>query len=543
MSLAFSSSAFFIQSTSFASAKPLQSPSLQSTPSSQEKSGSSATDAFAEVFARSQATSTARPQIEAQPLPATIDPARRSDNGFAGTAAEQRPDDRPPVAPDTRTARDEPKAAADPNAPSTETAEPAAANRDAAKPRHSEDRQAAHGRGRSLAGHRAEKTTEDPSAATSDTAETDADDAELKDLSTVKGQGGHHVVGDGSAGSVSEEIKTELGKAADDTAETAASVALPLPSLDIKAATLGLTVQLVGSAATVAAGSSEAKPSSAPESIGPTGAGAVIGQAASLFLKLALKADGGEAKASADQLPTPTASTIAANGAQAEAAETPNAFLDAAASLGVKPATGQSTAASAAETGIKALGAALKAGTSAIAPTSSIVLPQALAALSADAPQGPQALQSAQTLSTTLAALPVAIGSRALNGVREFTIHLYPAELGKVEVKLEIGDKGDIRANLTVDRVETLQLLQRDAHSLHQALEQAGFKPSENSIEVSLRQDGQQAFSQRQTSDQQGRTPGWSGSSDQDETELRDVTLQALAAYQRRGTGALDIHV
>ena len=145
----------------------------------------------------------------------------------------------------------------------------------------------------------------------------------------------------------------------------------------------------------------------------------------------------------------------------------------------------------------------------------------------------------------TLAALPVAIGSRALNGGREFTIHLYPAELGKVEVKLEISEKGDVKAKLTVDRVETLQLLQRDARALHQALEQAGFKPSEDCVQFSLRQDNGQQASQRQPGwEEQSRRPLYA---DPDATDIsepsRDVTAAVLSAYARRGNSALDIHI
>lgn len=191
---------------------------------------------------------------------------------------------------------------------------------------------------------------------------------------------------------------------------------------------------------------------------------------------------------------------------------------------------------------IKAVATDLKAAPAAFA--ANILLNVAPAGVGELAVQ-PNAQVAATQHPATLAALPVAIGSRALNGGREFTVHLYPAELGKVEVKLEISDKGDIKAKLTVDRVETLQLLQRDARSLHQALEQAGFKPSEDGVQFSLRQDdGQQASQRQQFSEGHGRHAAYATPDAADpQDQSRDVTAAVLAAYARRSNAALDIHV
>jgi flagellar hook-length control protein FliK len=54
-------------------------------------------------------------------------------------------------------------------------------------------------------------------------------------------------------------------------------------------------------------------------------------------------------------------------------------------------------------------------------------------------------------------------------------------------VRLEIADDGAVQARLVVDRVETLALLQRDARTLESAFEQAGLKPSEGGIDLTLR--------------------------------------------------------
>jgi flagellar hook-length control protein FliK len=86
-----------------------------------------------------------------------------------------------------------------------------------------------------------------------------------------------------------------------------------------------------------------------------------------------------------------------------------------------------------------------------------------------------------------LGAVPIEIGLKSLAGVNRFEIRLDPAELGRIDVRLEIDGGGEVKAHLVVDRVETLNLLQRDARTLERAFEQAGLKPSEGGVDLSLR--------------------------------------------------------
>lgn len=102
---------------------------------------------------------------------------------------------------------------------------------------------------------------------------------------------------------------------------------------------------------------------------------------------------------------------------------------------------------------------------------------------------------------TPLQMLPVEIGMQAVRGAREFQIRLDPAELGRVDVKLHINDKGEVNATMIVERPETLQMLRRDAQTLAQAFDQAGLKQGEDSLSFSLRGDGQHG----QQQEQQGR--------------------------------------
>lgn len=67
----------------------------------------------------------------------------------------------------------------------------------------------------------------------------------------------------------------------------------------------------------------------------------------------------------------------------------------------------------------------------------------------------------------------VAAGPTAAGGHRT-VVRLDPAELGKVEVRVERAEAGPAQVSLTVDRPETLLLLLRDQPALHRALDQAG---------------------------------------------------------------------
>lgn len=72
-------------------------------------------------------------------------------------------------------------------------------------------------------------------------------------------------------------------------------------------------------------------------------------------------------------------------------------------------------------------------------------------------------------------------------GKRAIQMHLHPAELGSIEVKMQWqGDK--LTAQFTVDRPETLQLLQREVPALERSLGQAGVNVDSGSLSFSLRQ-------------------------------------------------------
>lgn len=73
-------------------------------------------------------------------------------------------------------------------------------------------------------------------------------------------------------------------------------------------------------------------------------------------------------------------------------------------------------------------------------------------------------------------------------GTDRITLRLDPPELGRVEVRMEFGDDGKVRAHLIADRPDTLDTLQRDARMLERALQEAGLETDEGSLTFDLRQ-------------------------------------------------------
>jgi hypothetical protein len=98
------------------------------------------------------------------------------------------------------------------------------------------------------------------------------------------------------------------------------------------------------------------------------------------------------------------------------------------------------------------------------------------------------AATSATTSGTVpISGLPVAIAARAVAGSNQFDIRLDPPELGRIDVQLNVDGNGQVTSHVTVDRPETLTLLQSQQPQLERALEQAGLKTADNGLQFSLR--------------------------------------------------------
>lgn len=105
----------------------------------------------------------------------------------------------------------------------------------------------------------------------------------------------------------------------------------------------------------------------------------------------------------------------------------------------------------------------------------------------AEAPQPPRPPVPPQEVTNQVAVqIKKAIGQ----GNDQIRIQLKPAELGRVDVRLEVTDSGRAVAIVSAERPETLDLLQRDAAGLRQALQDAGLSTDSNSLSFNLRGEG-----------------------------------------------------
>jgi flagellar hook-length control protein FliK len=137
----------------------------------------------------------------------------------------------------------------------------------------------------------------------------------------------------------------------------------------------------------------------------------------------------------------------------------------------------------------------------------------------------------------------VHISRAAASGLDRIVIRLHPADLGRVEVKLEVARDGRAVVAVWADKPETLDLLQRDARSLERALAQAGLRTDSESLSFNMR--GQSGDSRQAA---EGRESAAERASEQaaeegvDDLERALLAAGAGAAYGAQSQ-ALDIRV
>jgi len=86
-----------------------------------------------------------------------------------------------------------------------------------------------------------------------------------------------------------------------------------------------------------------------------------------------------------------------------------------------------------------------------------------------------------------LSGLAVEIAASAKSGKTSFEVRLDPAELGRIDVKIDVDRNGQVTSHLTVEKPETLSMLRQDAPQLQQALNDAGLKTGSGGLQFSLR--------------------------------------------------------
>jgi flagellar hook-length control protein FliK len=170
-----------------------------------------------------------------------------------------------------------------------------------------------------------------------------------------------------------------------------------------------------------------------------------------------------------------------------------------------------------------------------------------LSGVSASTPQTTSPLHKHADIpetSATLSQFPIEIGFKALSGAKRFDIRLDPAELGRVEVRLEMSDAGEVSAKLTVDRVETLHLLQRDARTLERAFEQIGLKAGDGSVTLTLRDPDTESRREDARQNTAQETPeNSSPRNDPRENSTLSSDVLPMKRYSWRSSTGVDMHV
>jgi chemotaxis protein MotD len=101
------------------------------------------------------------------------------------------------------------------------------------------------------------------------------------------------------------------------------------------------------------------------------------------------------------------------------------------------------------------------------------------------------------TAATTQAAVPLSglameIAASTKSGKSRFEIRLDPADLGRIDVRIDIDRNGQVTSHLTVERPETLSMLRQDANQLQRALDNAGLSTGNGGLQFSLRDQSSQ---------------------------------------------------
>ena len=109
---------------------------------------------------------------------------------------------------------------------------------------------------------------------------------------------------------------------------------------------------------------------------------------------------------------------------------------------------------------------------------------------------------------------------------KNITLYLEPADLGKVEVRMDFSATDKMKAVMVVEKPETYMMLQRDAYVLERALQDTGLDMSESSLEFELAEDGQAFGQNNDGADEQNGKSGahQNGAADGDALEELEIT-------------------
>lgn len=170
-----------------------------------------------------------------------------------------------------------------------------------------------------------------------------------------------------------------------------------------------------------------------------------------------------------------------------------------------------------------------------VAEGATLTVQQAAAPSSIELPTAPGARAAVADPSAQLA---IQIHRAITANSQQFRIQLEPAELGRVDVRLNFGRDGRVRATIGVERAETLDLIQRDAQELERILKEAGTDPNKLDLRFNLQGDGRDQAGGEDEADPKAARNDSDAAADPASTNLAEAN-----AGSQRIDGLLDMHV
>jgi flagellar hook-length control protein FliK len=193
---------------------------------------------------------------------------------------------------------------------------------------------------------------------------------------------------------------------------------------------------------------------------------------------------------------TATSTGIPATGAAPQPAvagkpKTANGIVDAAktdGSANASPAPAANVSANA-NSAVAEAGPALANSPDTAPQTTGTLQPQlhSAAAVAATAAAPSPTVTVATNAAVPLSGLALEIAISARSGNSRFEIRLDPAELGRIDVRIDVDRNGQVTSHLMVEKPDTLSLLRQDASQLQRALDEAGFSTGDGGLQFSLR--------------------------------------------------------
>ncbi len=228
--------------------------------------------------------------------------------------------------------------------------------------------------------------------------------------------------------------------------------------------------------------------------------------------------------------PAPVAAQLVAQGQAVDATAQPQATAPtgpAAASLA--RANADAPALAVAETGASAARKDAPEGAlaaqAATQPARTEATPEVAAARGARVPAHPAVAQVA-----------VSVAKAAQDGVERITIKLQPPELGRIDVKIEVGVDGRIQAVFAAERAATVDILQREVRELERALQGAGLDAG-GGLSFGLKQNGGNGGHGAYAGLERGQGGSGRGAPEEDARQQQQPRRMATA------DGRVDIHV